>query len=260
MKRNFYHIFCALFVLLVCAGWAALTVFEIAKTDNIAVPVLLLCLAACCALLRLDSLVHESGHLIFGLLAGLRLRRVAFGWVSFGDGGVRFGSRSVAGETQFSLKKPQGEHAKLIAATVGGPILGIVFGVTMLALYFVLPMHPALTFFTLYALWCLAEGVMELLPAELVAGKTDGLVLKELIQRTGETEVAIRIMQAQLLAKDGDFSRVSRALLYDVPVVRADSPAFSELLKLRAAWCEFFGDKAGVSEAQARLQTIAQED
>lgn len=260
MKRSIYHIFCALLILLVCAGWAALFLSDLDRADNIAGPIILLCLAACCALLRLDSLVHEGGHLIFGLLAGLRLRRVAFGWVSFGEGGVRLGRRGAAGETQFSLKKPQNAHAKLLAATVGGPVFGIAFGAVMLVLYFVLPTHPALTFFTLYALWCLAEGVMELLPAQLPAGKTDGLVLKELIQRTGETEVAIRIMQAQSLAKDGDFSRVSRALLYDVPVIREDSPVFSELLKLRAAYCNFCRDSVGSAEAQARLQTIAQDD
>lgn len=259
MKRTVYYVLCALLTCCVCAAWVALIWLEISRTGDIPLRIILLAVAALCALLRLDSLVHESGHLVFGLLAGLHLRRVSFGRVSFGEGGVRLGSRSAAGETQFSLKKPQNAHASLIAATVGGPVLGILFGVVMLVLYYVLPTHPALTFFTLFSLWCLAEAVMELLPAELPAGKTDGLMLKELVQKTGETEVAVRVMQAQLLAKDGDYTDIPRGLLYDVPVIREDSPAFMQLLRLRAAYCAAAGDADGAAEAQSRLRSIEED-
>ena len=68
----------------------------------------------------------------------------------------------------------------------------------------------------------------------LPAGKTDGLVLKELIKRTGETEIAVRVMQAQLLLQNRSAGTLPRELLFDVPVVREDSPAFIELLKLQA--------------------------
>ena len=259
MKRTVYYVLCALLTCCVCAAWVALIWLEISRTGDIPLRIILLVVAALCALLRLDSLVHESGHLVFGVLAGLHLRRVSFGRVSFGEGGVRLGSRSAAGETQFSLKKPQNAHASLIAATVGGPVLGILFGVVMLVLYYVLPTHPALTFFTLFSLWCFAEAVMELLPAELPAGKTDGLMLKELVQKTGETEVAVRVMQAQLLAKDGDYTDIPRELLYDVPVIREDSPAFMQLLRLRAAYCAAAGDADGAAEAQSRLRSIEED-
>lgn len=260
MKRNVYHLFCVLLTLLVCAGWVALLLFEFDRADDFTVYIVVLLLAACCMLLRLDSLVHESGHLLIGLLAGLKLRRVAFGWVSFGEGGVRFGNRHAAGETQFSLKKPQGAHAKLFAAAVGGAAFGIVFGAVMLVLFFVLPMHPALTFFTLFSVWCFAEAIMELLPADLAAGRTDGLVLKELIGKTGETEVAVRIMQAQIFAKDGDYACIPRELLYEVPVVREDSPVFAELLRIRSAYCRSIGDVTGAAAAEERLLALAQEE
>ena len=259
MRRTFYFVCCALLFCCMCGAWAVIIWFEIAAAPDPTLPILLPVLAACCMLLRLDSLVHESGHFLFGLLAGLKPRRVAFGWVSFGEGGVRFGRRSAAGETRFSLKKPQEAHAKLIAATVGGPFLGIVFGVVMLALYFVLPMHPALTFFTFFATWCLAEALMELLPAELPAGKTDGLVLKELIKRTGETEIAVRVMQAQLLLQNRSAGTLPRELLFDVPVVREDSPAFIELLKLQADFLHEHGDGEGEAAVRVRLQAIMDE-
>ena len=132
-------------------------------------------------------------------------------------------------------------------------------GVLFLALYFTLPYHPALLFFAVLALFCIQEALSELLPAQLLAGNTDGMTLAELAAHEGETEVALRVMRAQCRIKKEGIASLPRELLYDVPVVREDAPVFSELMKLRIAWCEAHSDKDGAAAARARLSSCEEE-
>ena len=66
----------------------------------------IVCVAAALTqiLLRFSYSVHELGHLIFGLCAGLRVGQVRVGWLCFGEKGVKFAvGKKQAGETQLSL-------------------------------------------------------------------------------------------------------------------------------------------------------------
>ena len=263
MRRFGYTLLAAAFYVCAGVGWGLLLWAELiaaADTPPYAVVLVGAAGAAAALLLRVDLFLHELGHLLFGVLAGLKVRRACIGMFSFGQGGVRFGRRAVAGETQFSLRSTKGAHARLFAAAVGGSVFALAFGGTMLALYFVLPSHPALFFFTQLGVCCLPLALTELLPAELAAGKTDGLVLKELIRRTGETELSVRVMLAQLYARDMSLKDVPKELLFEVPVVREDSPAFAGLLRLQADYLHAYGDEAGERTIRARLQAIADED
>ena len=262
MRRGTYTLIGAALFVCAAAGWGTMLGLEIAAASGLSrLFTALIGAGALCAvlLLRFDLMIHELGHLLFGILAGLRVRRVSVGWVSFGQGGIRFGRRSVAGETQFTLRKASGAHARLAAAAAGGSVLGLVFGGVMLVLYVLLPAHPALSLFAQLGLWCLPLALSELMPAELTAGKTDGLVLKELAARTGETEVSVRVMLAQLLLQSRSAARLPRELLFEVPVVREDSPAFCELLALQAEYLHACGDEAGEAAVRARLAAIRED-
>lgn len=113
--------------------------------------------------------------------------------------------------------------------------------------------------FALLSPFVLAEGIFEILPAELSAGKTDGLVLSELAARAGETEIAVRVMQAQCLCAEGGIDNVGRELLFDVPVVREDCPAFWELLRLQEQFLRADGDELGAERIAERLRTLEEE-
>ena len=209
--------------------------------------------------LRIPEVVHEAGHLLFGVCAGLRLEEVRIGWLSFGRGiRLAFG-RAQAGEARFTLKSERGAHAAFFLAALGGPFFSIAAGVALLVPWLVFELHVALTLFALLAPFCLEEGIAELLPAELPTGKTDGLVLCELASRTGETEVGIRVMTAQLLLTRDPLAELPRDLLFGAPVVREDSPAFTELLRLQRQYLLSRGDRAGAEEIGARLAAIASE-
>lgn len=263
MRRGAYALIGTALFVCAAAGWGAMLWLEIAADSGlsrlsaalIGAGVLIAAL-----LLRFDLVIHELGHLLFGILAGLTVQRVSVGWISFGKGGVRFGRRAVAGETQFVPRRASGVRLRLAAAAAGGSALGIVFGAVMLVLYFLLPFSPALFFFAQLGLWCLPLALSELLPAELPAGKTDGLVLKELATRTGETEVAVRVMLAQLLLQSRSAAQLPRALLFDTPAVREDCPAFRALLNLRAEYFHACGDEAGEAAVRARIAAICDEE
>ena len=189
-----------------------------------------------------------------GLAAGLSVGRVCVGRLCVSREGVRIVGRArQAGETAFCLRTERGARTRLFIAALGGPAAGLAFGALFLALYFTLPYHPALLFFAVLALFCIQEALSELLPAQLLAGNTDGMTLAELAAHEGETEVALRVMRAQCRIKKEDIASLPRELLYDVPVVREDAPVFSELMKLRIAWCEARSDKDGAAAARARL-------
>lgn len=222
----------------------------------------IICVAAAIAqvFLRFSYVIHELGHLLFGLCAGLRVGQVRVGWLCFDGAGVKIAvGKKQAGETQFALKRARGAHARLFTAALGGPLSGLLVGAALLALWFVLAPHPAMLFFALLAPFVLAEGLFELLPAELASGKTDGLVLAELVRKTGETEIAVRVMQAQCLCAQGGIGCAERALLFDVPVVREDSPVFSELLRLQEQFLRDKGDTAGAERIAARICAIEAE-
>ena len=84
-------------------------------------------------------------------------------------------------------------------------------------------------------------------------------MLAELIGKTGETEIAIRVMKVQSLLTDVTLAEIPRGLLFDVPVIREDSPVFSELLKLQKEYLSASGDISGAERIDARLRSISEE-
>lgn len=215
---------------------------------------------AAAIVLRIPYLVHELGHVVSGVCAGLRVNGVRLGWLFLSCRGVRLSpSEGRAGETMFSLRREGCVHARLYAAALGGPLAGLLAGGALLIVWGVLPAHPALAFFACMAPLFVAESLSELLPAERRAGKTDGLVLQELRTRTGETEVAVRVMTAQLLLARDPQTALPHALLFDVPVVREDSPAFMELLLLQKDALLKEGDAEGAARIEGRIREIEEQ-
>ena len=260
-KRIAYH------VITTAAGLAAvacavLTAFsaalEWAKLPN---EYLAVFIAAPCVLLLLQPglLVHELGHLLFGAFAGMKCVSFSVGFLGISRGkGVSLQLSAAAGETQMIPRKTKNLRRRVMAATLGGIVMNFIVGAAVCVLFFLLPKTPALVFFALLAPFQLYEGIAAVLPAELSAGRTDGALFSELKDNTAESDVFLRVLTAQGMLEQGEFSDLPRSLLFDAPVVREDSAAFLSLLHLRFQYLLYLGDEAGAAQQIFRLEELSE--
>lgn len=193
------------------------------------------------AILPLHLLIHEAGHLLFGLFCRNRFVYFRVWWLAFSKENkktrVHFTpNNSTAGETAFYPTKTRGVKARFLWTTLGGAALNFLYAAIFFCLYFLLPAHPvALLFFEAIAPLNLSEGICALIPAEL-NGKTDGAVARGILRSSAEETVALRVLTAQAILFRGSFSEIDEPLLFDTPVVREDLPAFHALLMLRVQY------------------------
>lgn len=214
--------------------------------------------------LPLHVLVHEMGHLLFGLAAGMRFHSVRVGLVRISRERGKLRIRSAdssraAGEADFYPTSAKGVRTRFSLTALGGALLNLIYAGTLAALYFTLPYHPALLFFALFAPFNLYEGVMALYPAELSAGNTDGMVILGLLKKSPEAIVTLNVLTAQGILYEGTFADIPRQFLFDVPVVREDLPAFAALLQLRWRYAVLKGAYTDAMKALSRLETLYEE-
>ncbi len=240
--------------------WVVLLLF-LERAGQIAYGCALGAAAIATGLLLPHLALHELGHFVVGAAFGLKPRRVRIGMVSFGHGGVRFGRGKGAGESQFSLRRADGARWRLIFTTLSGPLFNLLYATTVLLLFFLLQTRgPALLFFAYFVPLNVSEGISALIPADLPEGKTDGEVVWELAHRRGESELALRVMQAQCLLRQGGYTSLPRELLFEVPVVREDSPEFSALLLLQSEYCRAAGETQLAERLEARRRMLEAEN
>ena len=240
--------------------WVVLILF-LERAGQIAYGCALGAAAIATGLLLPHLALHELGHFAVGAAFGLKPRRVRIGMVSFGHGGVRFGRGKGSGESQFSLRQADGARWRLIFTTLSGPLFNLLYATTVLLLFFLLQTRgPALLFFAYFVPLNVSEGISALIPADLPEGKTDGEVVWELAHRRGESELALRVMQAQCLLRQGGYTSLPRELLFEVPVVREDSPEFSALLLLQTEYCRAAGETQLAERLEARRRMLEAEN
>ena len=199
-----------------------------------------------CILLKIPVLLHELGHLLFGLIAGMKP-------VSFR---VSFLGGSTAGAIEMVPKNPKKVRGRFLCFALGGGIFNLLVGAVLLALFLSLPYHPALLFCGMFSSFSLYEGVRALIPAELPAGKTDGGVICGILRQSPEEMVMLRVLEVQGILCKGSFSAVPRRALFETPVVREDLPAFHALLSLRMQYLLALCDEKGAAEQLSRLKNL----
>ncbi len=205
---------------------------------------------------RLTAVVHELGHLVFGALAGMKCVSVTLSYFRIGGGKIKPVNPAYAGAIEAFPRKGKHVRGKFFALASGGSVVNLIVGGMLFALYFAFPLHTATVFCGMLAPFMVYEGCVALIPAELPAGKTDGKILLGLIKKAPEEEVMLRVLTAQGILYKGLFSDIPRELLFDVPVVREDLPAFLALMVLRIEYLLFMGEQAGAEEQYARLEEI----
>lgn len=232
-KRILYQCFDVALWLSAAASVVLLLLFTVPKEQPELAEYLALDAFLLCCLFRIPVFVHEIGHLLFGLIVGMRPAAFVVSGIGISPKGVRYIGSGTAGMAAMYPKNGRSVRGKALVFSLGGSVLGLLLGGVMFALYFALPYHPALLFCAFLAVFVLCEAIRALIPAELSAGKTDGAVIRGILKHSSEEEIMLRVLTAQGILFKGTFSEISQELLYDVPVVREDLPSRRVLLALR---------------------------
>lgn len=217
------------------------------------------------ALLPLNVLLHELGHIFFGAVCGMKFISVKLGRFRFCRLGGKLVCRpsffgNTAGECAFYPKAEGGMRGRFLFVTLGGAIFNFAYAAIFIPLFFLAVRHPVLLFFEMFAPLSVQEGIAALIPVQLPAGKTDGLVAAGILRSRSEEEIALRVLRAQGILYKESFSSVPHALLFDVPVVREDLPALQALLLLRIQSLLWEGDGEGAKAVLMRALEIGDQD
>ncbi len=256
-KRIVYEIVLAVCLSGALAGCALLDYYAFDDCDVLSFSLATALFVAVCLIAPLNVCLHEAGHLLFGFCAGMRFYAVSLGHLRLSRGGAAWSFLPRhAGETQMIPKKSNGVRARTAAFALGGAILNFVYGGIFLALYFLVPVTPALLFFELFAPLNLFEGIVALFPVTLPSGRTDGEVLRGLLRKTPEAEIRLGVSKAQGLLYHGGYEALPSELLFNLPVIAEDDPAFIALLCLRWRYLYAHGDGSGAVAVLDRLQTL----
>lgn len=191
----------------------------------------------------LNDAVHEGGHLLFGLCAGLKFSALQISFFRIFREGKRLRfqamkKRAVAGACAMFPNSGKNVRGRMIAFSLGGAVCNLIYGVVFVALFFCLPHDPALLFFEVFAPLSLYEGIVSAVPAELPAGKTDGEAVLGLFKNSPAADLSLRVFTAQGLLNGTTFENLPPELFEDAPVVREDDIAFIAWTQLR--WQYYF--------------------
>ena len=180
----------------------------------------------------IDDFLHELAHLLVGLICMM---------------GPKLPQMRILGSSSIAVYPYGSRHmkARMIATTSAGLIfdlLIIALGVVALAV----PQVPSyLCVFLPYAFYAFFINVI---PLEYKSGKTDGLVVWELVTDKPTAQVMIAILKFQGMRHCGTPLReIDESLLTDVPQLPEDDENFVILTQLRY---EYYNDAGNESLAQ----------
>ncbi len=126
------------------------------------------------------TLIHEAGHLVFGLLTGYKFssfRILSFMWVN-ANGKIRFKRYTLAGTGGQCLMAPpdlKDGRIPLVLYNLGGSIINLAAGALFLACYLLSSAVPFLSsFFLIFAVVGVAVALMNGIPMRMGAVDNDG--------------------------------------------------------------------------------------
>lgn len=236
---NIISIVCVLGYLAICV-WRMMA----EKSDGLAV-VLWIVLFVVSELTA--GVFHELGHALFGLLSGLRGK--------------------LSKSSVFSLDKPlsvgliprtdKNLKGRMIVTSLGGLAVNLLFiaaGVLALSV----PQIPV--WISGIAVSNISVFIDNALPAEYKTGKTDGLVVLELIRNEPPAQVMLAVLAVHAHILNGEsIETVDKNLLFNLPQIREDDASFISLTELRARYCKAVGDEENAEKYRARFEQLKAE-
>lgn len=236
MKNNVCMIFSVFAFVLFAALYGVSCWFEL---NLWAIPVWVAMIAA----IPLSSLLHELGHMLFGAIAGIKTKPHF----------SLFGSSSCA----LMPKKVSNIKARVIATAYGGIIVNLIIIIVFRSLI----VHHILPVWTSFIIPANAYiGILNLLPAHYSSGKTDGLIIHEIVQGKDEGKVLLAVLtvQAQLLCGK-PIKDVDEKLLFDLPQIREDEQSFIALTELRYEYMKAKGNETEAQKYKQRFEQLKHE-
>lgn len=201
------------------------------------------CYAGIILALPLSSLMHELGHMFIGAMCKVRVKPH---FSLFGNSYC-----DVMPKTDKNLK------TRVFFTAMGGILMNLLlFALGLLGIYLggyfriAGVVMPACTYLLL----------MNIMPAEFASGKTDGLILNNLLNNTDEAKVMLAVLGVQAQVLNGrPIGEVNENLLFDLPVIREDDPSFIALCELRYKYCEAVGNTAEAEKYKTRFEQLKEE-
>lgn len=190
---------------------------------------------------------HELGHALFGLFSGLR-GKISISSTFSLDRPLSVG---VVPRTDKNLK------GRMIVTSLGGLAVNLIFiaaGILALAV----PQIPI--WISGIAVSNISVFIDNVLPVEYKTGKTDGLVISELLRNEPSAQVMLAVLAVHAHILGGkSIETVDKSLLFDVPQIREDDASFISLVELRARYCRAVGDIENADKYQARFEQLKAE-
>lgn len=200
--------------------------------------------AAALLSLPVCSLLHELGHVIFGAFSKIHAKISRDSILVF----FKPSSCEIIPRTDKNVK------SRLIATASGGLIVNLVFltfGLLAIAVN-AIPTYLAMVVPASFYLF-----VINITPVETDSGKTDGLLIAEIIKEEDSAKVMLAVLtvQAQIL-KGKPVEDVDEKLLFNLPQIQEDDPAFISLTELRYEYYNAKGDSENAEKYKARFEQL----
>ncbi len=191
----------------------------------------------------LSVILHELGHVLCG--ASVKIKAVPELKL------LGASSCKIIPKTDKSLK------GRIIFTALGGLIVNvlcIVLGVVALAVEAV-PVHvSAILPFSAYLF------LLNAMPYGYSDGKTDGLVISELVKDDDSAKVMLNVLRVQAQVLRGrPIEEVDESLLFSVPQLPEDDVNFIALTELRYEYFKAKGDIAEAEKYKERLEALKDE-
>lgn len=199
--------------------------------------------ASIIAAFPLSSLLHELGHMLFGLFCKIK---AVPDFRPFGSS-----SCSLMPRGDKSLK------TRVCVTAAGGLIVNAAFAALGLVALCVPACPSYLCAFLPASAYLL---VLNAFPAVYSGGKTDGLVILGMMLGDDESKVTLAVMTVQAQLADGKpIGEIDENLLFGVPQISEDEEAFIALTELRYEYCNAKGDGEKAEFYKRRFEELKEE-
>ena len=245
MKRPARIILNILSVVLVL-GFIALCIWRMMYESSGSLTIVLW--IVCAVLSEMTSgLFHECGHALFGLFSGVHAK------LSKNSSFSLFKPLSVAviPKTDKNLK------SRMIITSFGGIAVNLIFVIVGI-LAVAVPQIPI--WLSGIALSNIIVFLDNVFPFEYKSGKTDGLIISELIKNEPSAQVMLAVLTVHAHILNGKpIEELDKKLIFDLPQIREDDHAFISLTDIRARYCEAVGDTENAEKYKSRLEQLKED-
>jgi len=199
--------------------------------------------AAMILALPFSSLLHELGHMLFGAICKIK---AVPQFKLFGSSSCK-----LIPKTDKRLKW------RVIITAHGGLIINcLLFLLGMVAL----SVKECPEWLALFMPANIYLYIMNDMSVEFDGGKTDGLISWEIYSGADAGKVLLAVLTVQARVLNGTpIEQIDEKLLFDLPQIREDDPAFISLTELRYEYCKAKGDTENAEKYKARFEILKEE-